>query len=131
MGTNFFVEADPTCNNPEHTKTLHIGKSSAGWKFGFHGIPELGLTSWDAWQTFLERRTITDEYGRAYTLDEFKVWAERHSRPGDPPPPAIGWICRVEPTPEMINVGYSGRYSFDNGDYHDPQGYDFYDGEFS
>ena len=116
MGTNYYAAGEATCNNPSHTPQLHVGKSSGGWKFGFHGIPdhEPPLTSWRAWREFLAGRVITDEYDREVPLDEFvNVVEKRYTPPGQPGP-----LCRV-----------GGRYGHDN--YHDPDGFDFYDGEFS
>lgn len=111
MSTNFYVEADLTCNNPEHAETLHIGQAARGWKFLFHGVPEQGLTSWEAWQEYLATRTITDEYGRVMSLVTFAERVERDQQ-GDPS------RCR-----------FSGSNSVKG--YHDPDGYDFYDREFS
>jgi hypothetical protein len=129
MSTNYYAEDEATCNNPAHTETLHIGKSSGGWKFGFHGIPdhEPPLTSWRAWREFLADRIITDEYGRTLTLDEFRDVVEKRYTPTG----AAGPHCRVRPTALTIRNGYGGRWSEDHGDYHDADGFDFYDGEFS
>lgn len=131
IGTNFYVSDEPTCDNPAHTRSLHIGKSSAGWKFGFHGIPDHDppLTSWAAWQEFLADRVIEDEYGQEYTLEEFRPRVEnRHIPKGLSRP-----ICRVTPTEEEVQLGFGGRRPVRNSEieYHDPEGYDFYEGEFS
>lgn len=130
MGTNYEVRDDPTCDNPAHTKTLHIGKSSAGWKFSFHAIPdhEPPLTTWKAWQEFLEGRTVVDEYGREMTLEEFRPVVEQRGIPRDLDRP----ICHVNPTAQEIRVGFGGRVpSPDSRGYHDPEGYDFWEGDFS
>lgn len=120
MGTNFYVDADSTCNNPEHAEVLHIGKRSGGWKFGFHAIPERGLTSWAAWQQFLAGRTIRDEYGEEMSLVTFAAKVEATHQPwgtlGTPP------ICRIE---------YLGTSIDPKREYHDAEGYDFHEGEFS
>lgn len=98
MGTNYYVETedvglmgvagylnrlgasgqDVTRNNFHRAadiikeaavKQLHIGKSSWGWCFSLHVIPELGLNSLDDWQTFLQKPEnkykIKDENGQA------------------------------------------------------------------
>jgi hypothetical protein len=129
MGTNYYAEL-PQCAHPcEHCNfddRLHIGKSSGGWKFGFHGIPERGLTSWAAWQDFLADHIIYDEYGQMIQLGEFAtIVTDRNVGRGMARP-----ICRVDPTPAEIVAGFGGNY-FEHGDYHDVEGYDFYDGEFS
>lgn len=126
MGTNYYVNDDPTCNNPAHTEKLHIGKSSMGWKFGFHAIPEHEppLTSWAAWQEFLAGRTIEDEYGTKFTLDEFRLVVEYRMAPSDHGQP----ICSVNPA----SIGFRGQATeSDERRYHDSEGYDFFDGEFS
>lgn len=123
MGTNFYTDADATCNNPEHTETLHIGKSSGGWKFGFHAIDRLGLVSWAAWREFLRDRPIRDEYGVTLTLDEFTA---RVTDRGDAP-----W-CRVAPSSECRANGYGGRWRPDpDHEFHDPEGFDFSRHDFS
>lgn len=126
MGTNFYVDAEPTCNNPAHNQQLHIGKSSGGWKFGFHGIPDRGLTSWSAWRDFLADKTIVDEYGTELTLSEFTERVENRWTPA-----GLGrLLCRVEPTADEIQRGFGGRFTPDNANYHDSEGYDFSDWEF-
>ena len=71
MGTNYYTPADPPC---EHCgrggEELHIGKASMGWQFLFAPYPELGLTSWAAWQEFLKDKTIRNEYGQEWSLDD-------------------------------------------------------------
>lgn len=120
MGTNFY------CAGPgdEH---LHIGKSSIGWKFGFHAVPEFDLISWKAWRAFLKRNVIFDEYGTRIPMDEFERRVEER---GDDP------ICRVAPTPHQIEIGWGGEDRFRYGQRwwpatHDEDGYDFNEGAFS
>lgn len=129
MGTNYYAQDDATCDNPAHTKTLHIGKSSGGWKFGFHGIPahEPPLTSWAAWREFLATKEITDEYGRTLTLEEFTEVVEKRWTPTGRSTPH----CRVTPDDHTKVHGYGGRWYDGGGEYHDPEGHDFFDGEFS
>lgn len=138
MGTNFYVEGDPTCDNDAHTKSLHIGKSSLGWKFAFRTYDELGLTSWAAWQEFLRRgpmgmlgrreRKITDEYDRTLTLAEFAERVTVRTSPGGIGSTEPPW-CRVTPSPECIARGFGGRWTPPEGDppdeFHDPEGFDF------
>jgi hypothetical protein len=77
MGTNYHAKittkpACPTCGHTEIQDRLHIGKSSAGWCFSLHVIPEHGLTSWETWDAFLRRPDvmIVDEYDRSVTADD-------------------------------------------------------------
>lgn len=76
MRTNYYIKPEsmgkcPHCGHEEFSEELHIGKSSMGWCFSLHAIPERGLNNWRNWLVFLEGKTIKDEYGSIYTLDEF------------------------------------------------------------
>ena len=74
MGTNYYAHDTssicPTCNH-NSGKTLHIGKSSGGWVFALHTIPEENLTSLADWVTFLHGDSvmIKDECGNHVSLD--------------------------------------------------------------
>jgi len=61
MSTNYYVQLfeDPG------TK-LHIGKSSAGWKFSLRVHPDRDINTFYDWLKVLSRvsSVITDEYGR-------------------------------------------------------------------
>lgn len=102
MGTNYYLASDdecPTCHRS--SEPLHIGKSSMGWCFSLHVIPESGINSLDDWKPLLRARSISDEYGRALSAnemldiitertgrgfatpqDERMFHAENHSEPG-------------------------------------------------
>lgn len=70
MGTNYYLvyEEKPPCSaccRPFEVRREHIGKSSWGWMFSLHVIPELGINELDDWKrewskpgTFIE-----NEYG--------------------------------------------------------------------
>lgn len=77
MGTNFYavrLESAPceTCGRYDVAEKLHIGKSSAGWCFSLHIIPEMGINTLDDWKAFLSqpRVMIEDEYGAPWGLQE-------------------------------------------------------------
>jgi hypothetical protein len=74
MGTNYYVDRPrpccPTCGQTT-SEVVHIGKSSAGWRFQFRGYREEGLTSAKAWLEFLQDKPIVDEYGRHHELTDF------------------------------------------------------------
>ena len=72
MGTNYYaVKKRPTINEP-----LHIGKSSAGWKFLFQEINKYNSFDWDLeihtfeqWKDFLDlvekkQKEKHDEYSK-------------------------------------------------------------------
>lgn len=62
MGTNYYWTPDPcpTCGRGER---IHIGKSSAGWCFLLHVIPEEGIETLADWQERWGVGEIRDEYG--------------------------------------------------------------------
>jgi hypothetical protein len=71
MGTNFYAEVNH-CDHCGRFEELHIGKSSAGWCFSLHVIPEENLNSLEDWKELLSKPStkIRDEYGSPIPLDE-------------------------------------------------------------
>jgi len=72
MGTNFYLHKEP-CNHCERGESpLHIGKSSSGWVFSLHIIPERGINNLYDWIVVLLKPdlTIRDEYDRTVTFEE-------------------------------------------------------------
>lgn len=83
MGTNYYaVKKKPTINEP-----LHIGKSSAGWKFLFQEINKynsfdsnLEIHTFEQWKEFLENNdeiVILDEYDREVSIKDFLELVEK------------------------------------------------------
>jgi hypothetical protein len=75
MGTNFYLHprADcECCGRP--FEPLHIGKSSSGWCFSLHVIPEDGINSLDDWRERWSRRSafIRNEYGDTVTAEQME-----------------------------------------------------------
>lgn len=74
MGTNYYLGSDgDVCAACGHEKPrLHIGKSSMGWVFSLHVIPEEGLNSLDDWKARWSKpgSKIVNEYGEAVTAEE-------------------------------------------------------------
>ena len=77
MSTNYYLKkkAEPTCtccNRPYEDVELHIGKSSAGWCFSLHVIPELGLNTLQAWKDKFNEEgfLIYDQYDREVTQSQ-------------------------------------------------------------
>jgi hypothetical protein len=68
MGTNYYFRK-PLTNHCEHCgrsnppEELHIGKSSGGWCFALHVIPENDICSLADWEALWPTGTIVDEYG--------------------------------------------------------------------
>jgi hypothetical protein len=83
MGTNYFLKenACPTCGHDE--TQLHIGKSSMGWNFALHQIPEENLNSLDDWIARWSKpgSTIVNEYGEKIpTNDMLRIITERSGK---------------------------------------------------
>lgn len=72
MGTNYYLEGEKCahCGQEMPDKPRrHIGKSSFGWAFGLHVIPDEGINDlWD-WVALWDKpgASIVDEYGDAIT----------------------------------------------------------------
>lgn len=90
MGLNFYAvisESRPCehCGRYDVRERLHIGKSSAGWCFSLHVIPEMGIHSLDDWKTFLQQGDvfIEDEDHTAWGLTELleRITNRRRDKP--------------------------------------------------
>ena len=76
MGTNYYLREN-LCEHCGRYETLHIGRSSAGWTFGFRGYPEgEGPRSAKEWRETMKKGTIVDEYDREVTQDWFWMLVE-------------------------------------------------------
>lgn len=71
MGTNFYLRQN-CCTECKRYDELHIGKSSMGWAFALHVIPEQDINSLEDWQRLWETEgnVIVDEYDRTITTEE-------------------------------------------------------------
>lgn len=77
MGTNYYFKPPEckACGRGSDAGALHIGKSSAGWCFSLHVIPEEELHSLNDWKVRWESSPgwkIKDEYGRPVSIA--KMW---------------------------------------------------------
>jgi hypothetical protein len=112
MGTNFYLQEKPPCSECKREfERLHIGKSSGGWCFSLHVIPELGINNLSDWENrwYEPGATIWNEYDEQVSpSDMYMTIAER-------PPDQ----CR-----QRHDIG---RYCLGWGD----GTYDFVPGEFS
>lgn len=75
MGTNYYLQLPGTdackhCGRSDDAEKLHIGKSSVGWCFSLHVIPERGIYDLADWLPLFERYEICDEYGDALTAQD-------------------------------------------------------------
>lgn len=87
MGTNYYWTPEPpSCSECERPfDVLHIGKSSYGWCFALHVIPERGLVTLNDWHLNFVTGTIKDEYGRSVTTAEMLSIITDRRHPSDWP----------------------------------------------
>ena len=72
MGTNYYLYDKPKCESCGRSyEPLHIGKSSGGWCFSLHVIPEKSLNDLEDWEVLWNKPNaiIADEYERQITPD--------------------------------------------------------------
>lgn len=68
MGTNYYWIHNH-CDKCNRHDVLHIGKSSGGWAFSLHVIPEMNINDLDDWKVLWHNRfgRIEDEYEKVIT----------------------------------------------------------------
>lgn len=86
MGCNYYLQAEPpcpTCGRVDDER-VHIGKSSAGWYFALHVIPELGINTLDDWRNLWSApgAIIRNEYGDVMSISDMElIITVRHGPP--------------------------------------------------
>lgn len=96
MGTNYYVRTagcGSACEHCSESRLIHLGKTSAGWRFLFQADPEWPPTeATERWRQLAESGAIEDEYGQPATVDELLTMAEarRDLRSHLDPQPDIG-----------------------------------------
>lgn len=73
MGTNYYLHTKSPCETcGRHDDPLHIGKSSAGWCFSLHVMPEDGINDLADWVRLWSEPSarIINEYGDEVTAEE-------------------------------------------------------------
>lgn len=71
MGTNYYHVKNECSHCGRGDERVHIGKSSIGWPFSVHVIPEANIANWQDWYDLLKiQGRIVDEYGRDTSLSE-------------------------------------------------------------
>lgn len=119
MGTNYYVRT-PACENAcahcSESQLIHLGKTSAGWRFLFQANPEWPREdAFTAWKKLAASGPIEDEYGHPLTLDELLAMAEARR----------DLRSHLAPQPDL------GRYRPDAGHDFEAGGHDFTDRCFS
>lgn len=75
MGTNYYLYQKPPCECCKRPyEPLHIGKSSAGWCFALHVIPEQNINSLNDWRKLWNQSDsyIENEYGEKVSIAELE-----------------------------------------------------------
>jgi hypothetical protein len=76
MGTNYYLHQRPDCECCGRSFVpLHIGKSSAGWAFALHVIPEDRIESLDDWRALwgAPGAYIKNEYGERIPIADMEL----------------------------------------------------------
>lgn len=135
MGTNYYLhEKKPAtckhCGHTEKTEPLHIGKSSGGWCFSLHVIPNEGLNTLEDWQKrwSVPGAFIQNEYGEPITPAEMTAEITQRSRDGlaDWSPAAYA-RNNARPGPQNLIRHQIGTHCIGHG----PGTWDLITGEFS
>jgi hypothetical protein len=134
MGTNYYLHipgCEKDCGHCSERQRIHLGKSSAGWKFGHYAPPDWPRDqARTMWRELIDVHLlngghIEDEYGGQITRDGLLEFIEekQHLRSHLNPHPyeRTAWAAR-----NMTDL-------YDNLQqaYFDCDGYDFCDREFS
>jgi hypothetical protein len=74
MGTNYYIHENPCAHCGRHDEPIHIGKSSAGWKFSFNATIH---KTYEEWKAVIEAADgkIFDEYNRPISAKELLDYA--------------------------------------------------------
>lgn len=124
MGTNYYHYPDDQCPNcKRESEPRHIGKSSGGWTFGLHVIPEDGINSLADWERiWANGGYIKDEYGELITEEALlNIITQRgFPRPsGDEPSPYTFDFARNQAQPgpnNLVRRNIDGHYCVGHGE---------------
>ncbi len=124
MGTNYYLYPKPPCSEcGREYEQLHIGKSSGGWCFVLHVIPEDEIHDLSDWQRLWtqEGSYIKDEYGTLITVEEMfdtiaKRGPGRHNGRIDPWSPRDYEQNHAEPGPNgLVRCKLSNNHCIKHG----------------
>lgn len=96
MSTNYYVRTpgcEKACDHCAESRLIHLGKTSAGWRFAFQADPTWARPqAFVEWQKLAASGPIEDEYGQTVTLAELLGWIDsrRALRSHLAPQPDIG-----------------------------------------
>jgi hypothetical protein len=75
MGTNYYLHTKPDCECcGRGYEPLHIGKSSGGWCFTLHVMPEDNINTLDDWRILWSAHGsyVRNEYGERVPIDDLE-----------------------------------------------------------
>lgn len=87
MGTNYYLYQKPDCKCCGRPfEPLHIGKSSGGWRFALHVMPENGINTLDDWRILWSTpgAFIRDEYGEKVSIADMERLITKREWRGGP-----------------------------------------------
>jgi hypothetical protein len=123
VGTNYYLKkkACECCGLRDDTQTIHVGKSSYGWSFSFHGIPGK-IESEKDWKKKMEDESfeLVNEYGEV--VDHKWFWELVDNKRDDKNHTKY---CRED------DEGFSREHGYRDCWYDDETGSSFSKGEFS
>ena len=119
MGTNYYLHENVCECCGRGDPPLHIGKSSGGWCFALHVIPEEGLNSLDDWVDRIVPTLsgdIRDEYDcRVFWVDLRRLIIDRSKKPGTVHSDQFYRDNHAEPGPNGLLRHQIGLYCLGHG----------------
>jgi hypothetical protein len=96
MGINYYLRHNQ-CKCCNRYDELHIGKSSAGWCFSLHVIPEKNIHDLEDWEKLFNEsgNTIFDENDEKVSVEAMIIIITNREwgYSGTPPPGYKSWEC--------------------------------------
>lgn len=129
MGTNYYVASNHCECCHRYDEEYHIGKSSGGWAFSFHGYRAERLVSWKQWKEFLKDKIIMDEYHKRIDYDWFVQYIEGQKSPDFVN--GSGRKNQIHNDEARIPSKHGYTWFNPNYDWDDEDGYSFSEREFS
>jgi hypothetical protein len=88
------------CTDWPYVQQIHVGKSSGGWAFSLHVLPNLGITDLEDWAELLNYGVLRDEYGACKGPENFikSIKQRRWHRP-----PSLPGKWSIEPVQIAVN----------------------------
>lgn len=114
MGTNYYVKKN-LCDSCKRSDPIHLGKSSAGWKFLLQANGFEHYKNWKEMKAWLADKVIENEYEERVSVENFVDLVEK--KHADPEL----WDHHTARPDQNILDDFAKQ---------DPEGYDFHDGEF-